>query len=239
MTFVLNFVARSDRGLVRTNNEDSVYAGPHLLAIADGMGGHAAGEVASKVVIEALTPLDGQDPGEDLVGALREAMRAGNRGIAEQVAADPELEGMGTTLTGILFAGDRLGLINVGDSRTYLVRDQTLSQITRDQTFVQSLVDEGKITEEEAQHHPLRSLILHALTGQDDVEPALSVREAKPGDRYLLCSDGLSDVVVDAEIAEALSILDPQAAADRLIELALRAGGPDNVTVIVADVVEA
>jgi PPM family protein phosphatase len=237
MTFVLNFVARSDRGLIRSNNEDSVYAGPRLLAIADGMGGHAAGEVASKIVIEAMAPLDGADPGEDMLDQLREAVREGNRGIAEEVAKDPELEGMGTTLTAILFAGDRLGLINVGDSRTYMVREGVLSQITRDQTFVQSLVDEGKITAAEAHQHPLRSLILHALTGQDDVEPALSMRAVREGDRYLLCSDGLSDVLTDDTIAKAMTISDLRACADRLIELALRAGGPDNVTVIVADVV--
>ncbi|SHE64536.1 PP2C family protein-serine/threonine phosphatase [Streptoalloteichus hindustanus] len=237
MTLVLRYAARSDRGLVRSNNQDSVYAGPRLLALADGMGGHAAGEVASKVVIAALAPLDDDEPGDDLLGELREAVHAGNGAIAELVASDPDLEGMGTTLTAVLFAGSRIGLVHVGDSRAYLLRDGVFSQITHDDTFVQSLIDEGRITAEEAATHPQRSLLLRALTGHE-VEPSLNVREARAGDRYLLCSDGLSGVVSSETLAEALRIQDPQACADRLIELALKGGGPDNVTVIVADVVD-
>ena len=238
MTPVLRYIARSDRGLVRSNNEDSVYAGARLLALADGMGGHAAGEVASQLVIEALRPLDDDEPGGDLLSALERATAEGNSAIATQVVKQPELEGMGTTLTAILFAGNRIGLCHVGDSRGYLYRDGQLSQITRDDTFVQSLVDEGRITAEQAHTHPQRSLIMRALTGQE-VEPTLIMREARPGDRYLLCSDGLSDVVSDETLADTLgSIEDHRACADRLIELALRSGGPDNVTVVVADVVE-
>ncbi len=237
MTLVLHYAARSDRGLVRSNNQDSVYAGPRLLALADGMGGHAAGEVASKVVIAALAPLDDDEPGEDLLAHLRDAMVAGNSAISELVASDPDLDGMGTTLTAILFAGSKLGLVHIGDSRAYQMRDAELSQITHDDTFVQSLIDEGRITEEEAANHPQRSLLLRALTGHD-MEPSLAVREARAGDRYLLCSDGLSSVVSEETIAEALRISDPQQCADRLIELALKGGGPDNVTVIVADVVD-
>jgi PPM family protein phosphatase len=237
MTLVLHYAARSDRGLVRSNNQDSVYAGPRLLALADGMGGHAAGEVASKVVIAALAPLDDDEPGADLLGQLRSAVLSGNGAISELVASDPDLDGMGTTLTAVLFAGNTLGLVHVGDSRAYLVREGGLSQITHDDTFVQSLIDEGRITEEEAAHHPQRSLLLKALTGHE-VEPSLTVREAKAGDRFLICSDGLTTPVSVETIAEALSISDPQQCADRLIELALKGGGPDNVTVIVADVVD-
>lgn len=237
MTLVLNYAARSDRGLVRSNNQDSVYAGPRLLAVADGMGGHAGGEVASKVVIAAVAPLDEDEPGRDLLSQLADAVLAGNDAIIELVAEDPELTGMGTTLTAVLFAGNRLGLAHVGDSRAYLLRDGDLTQITHDDTFVQSLIDEGRLSADEAASHPQRSLILRALNG-DDVEPALTMREARAGDRYLLCSDGLSSVVSTDTLVEGLQIPDPQDSADRLIELALRSGGPDNITVIVADVVD-
>lgn len=236
MTLVLRYAARSDRGLVRSNNQDSVYAGPRLLAIADGMGGHAAGEVASKVMIAALAPLDDDEPSEDLLGQLREAVLTGNEAIAELVAGDPDLDGMGTTVTGVLFAGSRMGLVHVGDSRAYLFREGVLNQITHDDTVVQSLIDEGRITPEEAATHPHRSFLLRALTGHE-VEPSLGIREARPGDRYLLCSDGLSGVVSHETLTDAMRISDPRQVADRLIELALKGGGPDNVTVIVADVV--
>lgn len=237
MTLVLRYAARSDRGLVRANNEDSVYAGARLLALADGMGGHAAGEVASQLVIAALAHLDDDEPGGDLLAKLDAAVRAGNSAIAAQVEMEPDLEGMGTTLTAILFAGNRLGLVHIGDSRGYLLRDGELTQITKDDTFVQTLVDEGRITPEEAHSHPQRSLIMRALTGHE-VEPTLTMREARAGDRYLLCSDGLSDPVSDETILEALQIPEVAESAHRLIELALRGGGPDNVTVVVADVVD-
>lgn len=237
MTLALRYAARSDRGLVRANNEDSVYAGARLLALADGMGGHAAGEVASQLMIAALAHLDYDEPGGDLLGKLERAVHEGNSAIAEQVELNPELDGMGTTLTAILFAGDRLGLIHIGDSRGYLLRAGELTQITKDDTFVQTLVDEGRITAEEAHSHPQRSLIMRALTGQE-VEPTLIMREAREGDRYLLCSDGLSDPVSHETILEAMKIPDVADSADRLIELALRGGGPDNVTVVVADVID-
>jgi PPM family protein phosphatase len=237
VTLVLRYAARSDRGLVRDNNEDSVYAGARLLALADGMGGHAAGEVASQLVIAALAHLDDDEPGGDLLAKLDTAVRAGNSAIAAQVEMEPELEGMGTTLTAILFAGNHIGLVHIGDSRGYLLRDGELTQITKDDTFVQTLVDEGRITREEAHSHPQRSLIMRALTGHE-VEPTLTMREARAGDRYLLCSDGLSDPVSDETILEALQIPDVAESAYRLIELALRGGGPDNVTVVVADVVD-
>ncbi|RBY93625.1 protein phosphatase [Blastococcus sp. TF02-8] len=237
MTLVLRYAARSDRGLIRGNNQDSVYAGPRLLAVADGMGGHAAGDVASKVVIAALEHLDDDTPSGDMLQAMRSAVFDGSEHLREVIRESPQLEGMGTTLTAILFAGGRLALCHVGDSRAYLLRDGQLTQITHDDTFVQTLIDDGRITPEEANTHPQRSLLLRALNGQE-VEPDLSMREARAGDRYLLCSDGLSGVVSEETLAEALLDPDPQATADRLIELALRSGGPDNITVIVADVIE-
>jgi protein phosphatase len=237
VTLVLRYAARSDRGLVRANNEDSVYAGARLLALADGMGGHAAGEVASQLVIAALAHLDDDEPGGDLLAKLNDAVHDGNSAIAAHVEADPELEGMGTTLSAILFAGTRLGMVHIGDSRGYLMRDGELTQITKDDTFVQTLVDDGRITAEEAHSHPQRSLIMKALTGHE-VEPTLTMREARAGDRYLLCSDGLSDPVSHETIQAAMQIPDVVDCADRLIELALRGGGPDNVTVVVADVVD-
>ncbi|MCZ2815412.1 PP2C family protein-serine/threonine phosphatase [Modestobacter sp. VKM Ac-2984] len=237
MSLVLRYAARSDRGLIRSTNQDSVYAGPRLLAVADGMGGHAAGDVASKVVIAALEHLDEDAPSGDLLQALRHAVFEGSEHLREVIRESPQLEGMGTTLTAVLFAGGRLGLCHVGDSRAYLMRDGELHQITHDDTFVQTLIDDGRITEEEANSHPQRSLLLRALNGQD-VEPDLSMREARAGDRYMLCSDGLSGVVSHETLAAAMREPDAQATSDRLIELALRSGGPDNITCIVADVVE-
>jgi serine/threonine protein phosphatase PrpC len=240
VTLSLRFAARSDVGLLRDLNEDSMYAGPRLLAIADGMGGHAAGEVASRVAIESVAPLDDDSPGADLIGSLRDAVETASGYLQDMVAADSALEGMGTTLTAVLFAGQRLGLLHIGDSRAYLLRDGQLTQITHDHTFVQSLVDEGRITPEEATTHPQRSWITRSLTGRGELELDLSIREVRVGDRYLLCSDGLSGPVSEDTLAETLRAAgDPQEACDQLVELALRAGGPDNVTAIVADVVDA
>ncbi len=155
------------------------------------------------------------------------------------VHGDPDLSGMGTTLTALLRAGSRFGLVHVGDSRCYLLRDGQLQQITRDHTFVQTLLDEGRITAEEADHHPQRNLITHALDGREDVELDLSVREARAGDRYLLCSDGLSGVVSEETIRDTLAAeASTDVAVEQLVELALKGGGPDNITAIVADVVE-
>ncbi|MCU1587812.1 MAG: protein serine/threonine phosphatase, partial [Frankiales bacterium] len=239
MTLALRFAARSHPGLLRTNNEDSVYAGPRLLAVADGMGGAAAGDVASAVTIAALAPLDEDVPGTDLLAALRGAAMSANDHLREMVAGDDELRGMGTTLVALLFAGTRLGLLHVGDSRCYLLRDGELTQITHDHTLVQSLVDEGRITQADASTHPQRSVITRALDGREDIQPDLSVREAKVGDRYLVCSDGLTGPVGSLDtLREALLLEDPQEAVDRLVQLALRGGGPDNITVIVADVID-
>lgn len=237
MTPALSYAARSHTGMVRDNNEDSAYAAPRVLALADGMGGHAAGELASQIMVATLATLDEDQPGSDLAGALSRALHDGNKAIASHVEAHPEADGMGCTLTALLFDGRRMGLIHVGDSRAYLFRDDVLTQITKDDTFVQSLVDRGELTAEEAHVHPRRSLILKALTGEP-VEPTTAVREARVGDRYLLCSDGLSDPVSAETIAETLGTGSADAAAERLVQLALRSGGPDNVTVVVADVVD-
>ncbi|MDQ1696604.1 MAG: family protein phosphatase [Frankiaceae bacterium] len=238
MTLSLKYGARSDVGLLRDGNEDAMYAGPRLLAVADGMGGHAAGEVASRVVIETVAALDGEPPADDLTGALRAAVETANNYLRDMVAADSALEGMGTTLTALLWVRQQLGLVHIGDSRAYLLRDGQLQQVTHDHTLVQSLIDEGRISPEEATTHPQRSWITNALDGRAAVEPDLSVRDVRAADRYLICSDGLSSYVTEQTIAEALATPDPQQACDRLVELALRAGGPDNVTCIVADLVE-
>ncbi|MBX6355652.1 MAG: serine/threonine-protein phosphatase, partial [Micromonosporaceae bacterium] len=235
MTLTLRYAARSDRGLIRDGNQDSVYAGPRLLAVADGMGGMAAGDVASNIVIAAMAPLDEDVPGDALVDALRSAVNVANQQLREAVDANPQMEGMGTTLTATLFSGTKLGLVHIGDSRAYLLRDGEFTQITKDDTYVQMLVDEGRISPEEASSHPQRSLLTRALDGRD-IDPEYSVRQVLPGDRYLICSDGLSSVVSADTIAATLrEYRDPQECVERLVALALRGGGPDNVTVIVAD----
>ena len=237
MTLVLRYIARSDRGLVRSNNEDSVYAGARLLALADGMGGHAAGEVASQLMVNHLERLDADPDDNDMLALLGGVADDANRQIAQAIRDHPETDGMGTTLTALMFNGRSFGLIHVGDSRGYRLREGALEQITVDDTFVQSLVDEGKLDPADVSSHPQKSLILKAYTGRP-VEPTLRDLDARPGDRILLCSDGLSDPVTASTIEQTLSEGTPADAARRLIELALRSGGPDNITVVVADVVE-
>ena len=240
MAIALRYAARSDVGLVRQENQDSGYAGPHLLVVADGMGGHAAGDVASSIAIGEMVSLDGESHGaDDALDLLAEALRTANRELREATRRQPELQGMGTTVTALLRAGNKIAVAHIGDSRAYLLRDGTLTQITHDHSFVQSLIDEGRITEEEAEGHPQRSLVTRVLTGQHDDEPDLAMREAHIGDRYLLCSDGLSGFVARDTIQEVLEqALPPGGTADRLVELAMRAGAPDNVTCIIGDVVD-
>ncbi|MEU9106711.1 PP2C family serine/threonine-protein phosphatase [Streptomyces xanthophaeus] len=237
MSLSLRFAAGSHKGMIREGNEDSGYAGPRLLAIADGMGGQAAGEVASSEVISTLVQLDDDVPGSDILTSLATAVQRANDQLRVMVEEDPQLEGMGTTLTALLWTGQRLGLVHVGDSRAYLLRDGVLTQITQDHTWVQRLVDEGRITEEEATTHPQRSLLMRALGSGDIVEPDLSIREVRAGDRYLICSDGLSGVVSHQTLEETLADYHgPHETVQALIQLALRGGGPDNITCIVADV---
>jgi len=239
MSLSLRFAAGSHKGMIREGNEDSGYAGPRLLAIADGMGGAAAGEVASSEAISVIVALDDDVPGSDILTSLGTAVQRANDQLRMMVEEDPQLEGMGTTLTALLWTGQRLGLVHVGDSRAYLLRDGVLTQITQDHTWVQRLVDEGRITEEEATTHPQRSLLMRALGSGDHVEPDLSIREVRAGDRYLICSDGLSGVVSHQTLEDTLaSYQGPQETVQELIQLALRGGGPDNITVIIADVLD-
>jgi PPM family protein phosphatase len=240
VTLFLRVGARSHVGIVRDGNEDSLFAGHRLLAVADGVGGAAYGEVASATTIATLAPLDGEvaDTLDDPLDALRRGVAAANARLHEMTEDDPRLTGMGTTLTALLWTRQRLALVQVGDSRAYRRRAGRLDQISHDQTFVQMLVDEGRITADQAASHPQRSVILNAIDGRDDVEAAVELLDPQPGDRYLVCSDGLSDYVSAGDIDGALEVEDPQEACDRLVDLALEAGAPDNVTCIVADVVD-
>ena len=240
MPFAFHYAARSDVGMVRSENQDSGYAGPRLLAMADGMGGHAGGDIASSTVIGALVDLDGEALGSnEASSALLQRIAAANDELAEMAKVEPRLQGMGTTLIAILRSQNKLVLAHIGDSRAFLAREGKLTQITKDHSFVQSLVDEGRITEDEAIGHPQRSLVTRVLTGQHDDEPDVMVREARIGDRYLIASDGLTDYVAGDTIAElVLAGQPPGTTADRLVELALKAGAPDNVTIVIGDVVD-
>ncbi|MBM0232399.1 serine/threonine-protein phosphatase [Micromonospora sp. STR1_7] len=240
MTLKLRSVGTSDRGLIRSGNQDALHAGTWLVAVADGMGGMAAGDLASALTIDAVAPLDVETPEDALVAALQGGIAVATARIRQAVAEDPERQGMGTTLTALLFArtGSCLALAHVGDSRAYLFREGVLKQVTRDDTFVQLLVDQGVITADQASSHPRRAVVTQALQGED-VSPSYATMVPRAGDRWLLCSDGLSNVVRPDTLAEVLSDHPDRAAcAGKLIDLALHAGAPDNVTVVVADVVE-
>ena len=243
MALALRYAARSDVGVVRQGNEDSGYAAPRLLIVADGMGGHAGGELASATAVATLADIADEDLGQgEALTRLAEAVESAGATIGLVVADSPELAGMGTTVTGLYWLADgdtaRIAIVHVGDSRGYLLRDGELSQITHDHTYVQTLVDSGRITEEEAHTHPRRNLLMRALDGMQVAEPDLSVREARLGDRYLLCSDGLHGVVSNDEIARILSSREPTVCVTELVDLALSRGAPDNVTVVVAHVIE-
>jgi PPM family protein phosphatase len=228
---------RSDVGH-RPNNEDAWYASPRLAAVADGVGGAAAGEVASRMVIDALIHLDKCRLGAPLDEALPEAVLLGNQAIAFIAGCRPQMAGMGTTVTAVaLDDDDRYVVANVGDSRTYLLRDGALTQLTRDESLVQELIDRGDLDAAAARRHPQRSLVLRALDGDPDRRPALRALTARPGDRLLLCSDGLSDSLDAATIERALGGTSRRATTERLIGLALAAGARDNVSVVVADAV--
>lgn len=240
MTLKLRSVGTSDRGLIRSGNQDALHAGTWLVAVADGMGGMAAGDLASSLTIDAVAPLDVETPEDALVAALQDGIALATARIKQAVVDDPERQGMGTTLTALLFArtGSCLALAHVGDSRAYLFREGVLKQITRDDTFVQMLVDQGVITPDQASSHPRRAVVTQALQGEE-VSPSYATMVPRAGDRWLLCSDGLSNVVRPDTLAEVLAAYpDRSACAGKLIDLALHAGAPDNVTVVVADVVE-
>lgn len=227
--------AATDVGRVRDLNEDSHLASRRLLAVADGVGGAAAGEVASGVTIAEVTRLARRSPVE-AEAELGEAVEAARERIRAAVAENPESEGMATTLTGLWLGKDSVDIVHIGDSRAYQLRGEDFVQVTVDDSYVQHLVDEGAITPDEAQDHPYKSVVTRVL--QANPAPAhFETRPARIGDRYMLCSDGLTDVVDDAAIESVLrDFADPQAASDELVRLALEQGGPDNVTVVVGDV---
>jgi serine/threonine protein phosphatase PrpC len=233
--------ARSAIGLVRQGNEDSGFVSPQLLAVADGMGGHAAGEVASRIAVEVLqslipslisTEID-EDSVEDL---LMHSLHSIDSEIS--IVTDDEIEkrGMGTTLTALLIRDKYISLLHVGDSRCYRLRGNTLEQLSNDHTVIQELLDQGAISQAEAEDHPQRSMLTQALRGEGDVTPVLQMYEVKKGDRYLLCSDGLSGVLTEKEIKVGLKKSNKDDAVKFLVDAAYVNGAPDNVTVLVADI---
>ncbi len=235
------YAARSDVGLVRSQNQDSGFAGPHLLVVADGMGGAAGGDIASSIVVARLAALEGEGLGADeALDELKNAIADAHGEIVARAQNDPELSGLGTTVTALLRSGNTLAMAHIGDSRAYLLRDGELDQVTTDHSFVQHLVDTGRLSAADAEHHPKRSMLLRVLGDIDaDVPVDISVRETRPGDRWMLCSDGLSGVVSRATIHETmLEVEDPGDCADALLALAMAGGAPDNVTCIIGDVVD-
>ena len=226
---------RSDVGRVRSGNEDAILLGRSVFAVADGMGGHRGGEVASAAALEPLRALDGQrfaSP-EAAMDALTEAVVTANTNVARRSQVEPELAGMGTTLTAVLVDGRDAHLVHVGDSRAYLSRGDRFVQLTEDHTLVQALIDQGRITQDQVATHPHRSVITRAVGVADDVEVDGIHLTLRGGDRIILCSDGLSGVVDDDTIARTLRAHGPQETPARLIEVANAAGGPDNITVLV------
>lgn len=232
----LRYAALSDVGRVRKDNQDSGYASEHLLVVADGVGGAARGDVASSTAVQILRRLDSAPDG-DLLQAMAGAIHRAHDRIAELVDEEPELEGTSTTVTAALFDGARMGVGHVGDSRAYLLRDGELSQLTKDHTFVQSLIDEGRITEEESRSHPHRNLILRAVDGVHETDPDLFTVDLAPGDRVLLCSDGCSGVLDRGRLGDILGSGTVDFAVVELVRASLDAGSSDNITCVVADVV--
>ena len=233
--------ARSAIGLVRQGNEDSGFVSPQLIAVADGMGGHAAGEVASRIAVEVLqalaptlvsTDLD-EDSVEDL---LMHSLHSIDSEISAVTDEEIEKRGMGTTLTALLIRGKNISLLHVGDSRCYRLRGNTLEQLSNDHTVIQELLDQGAISVAEAAEHPQRSMLTQALRGDGDVTPVLQMYEVKKGDRYLLCSDGLSGVLTEKEIKIGLRKTDKDEAVKFLVDATYVNGAPDNVTVLIADI---
>src|SRR4051812_16607621 len=233
----LRYSALSDVGRVRKDNQHSGSASPTLLVIADGVGGAARGDVASSTAVQAIRRLD-EPPPEDMLEALAGAIHRAHDRIAELVEQDPALDGTSTTVTAALFDGIRIGVAHIGDSRGYLLRDHTLSQLTKDHTFVQSLIDEGRITEEESRTHPHRNLILRAVDGVHETDPDLFYIDLAPGDRLLLCSDGASGVLDHDRLADILGTGSVDYAVVELIRASLEAGSSDNITCVVADLVD-
>src|SRR6476620_6067335 len=241
MTFRLRYAAISDVGRVRKDNQDSGYVGPWMLAVCDGVGGAARGDLASATAINQLKKLDSKPPSgsqEDLRSQVAGALHRANDRIAELVDDDPSLSGTSTTATLALFDGVKLTFGHVGDSRAYLFRGDEVSQVTKDHTFVQSLIDEGRITDEDARTHPHRNLILKAIDGVHDIDADLFDVELNLADRVLLCSDGASGVLDAGRLADILSMGTPDYAAVELVLACLEAATTDNVTCLVADIVD-
>ncbi len=231
----------SDVGLVRDQNEDSAFVGPYVSLVADGVGGAAAGEVASATTAYIVSATALGRFGDDPAAILLDAVDAVRRNLLHGVEEDPARAGMSTTLSAVICDGRRVLLGHVGDSRAYLFRAGVLEQVSHDHTYVQMLVDSGRLTEEEARHHPWRNVVLRSLSTHPDAGPGdLDVvpLDVQPGDRLLLCSDGLSDLVDAARIAEVLGLRDPHSAAAVLAQSARVAGGRDNITCVVLDVVD-
>ena len=233
--------ARSAIGLVRQGNEDSAFISPQLIAVADGMGGHAAGEVASRIAVEVLQSLNStlistdidEDSVEDLLMHSLHSIDAEISAVADE---ENEKRGMGTTLTALLIRNTYISLLHVGDSRCYRLRGNTLEQLSNDHTVIQELLDQGAISQAEAVEHPQRSMLTQALRGDGDVTPVLQMYEVKKGDRYLLCSDGLSGVLTEKEMKTCLKKSDKDEAIKSLIDATYVNGAPDNVTVLIADI---
>ena len=233
--------ARSAIGLVRQGNEDSGFVSAQLIAVADGMGGHAAGEVASRIAVQVLQKLeptlssDGvdEDSVEDL---LMHSLHSIDVEIAAVADQEIEKRGMGTTLTALFIRDNHIALLHVGDSRCYRLRGNALEQLSNDHTVIQELLDQGAISEAEAAEHPQRSMLTQALRGDGDVTPVLQMYEVKKGDRYLLCSDGLSGVLTDKEIKMGLKKSNKDEAIKFLNDATYINGAPDNVTILIADI---
>lgn len=239
MVFEGSSAAISHTGKVRSNNQDSGYSGSNLFVVADGMGGHAGGDVASSIAIHRLEPLDhAYSSTEDAQASLQAATTTAAGDLIRAAKDRPELAGLGTTVSAIIMVEDYAVIGHIGDSRIYLYRDDALTQITADHTFVQRLVDSGRITPEEARYHPRRSVLMRVLSDMDsDPELDTFVMRTQPGDRWLLCSDGLSGVVDEAHILKAMRVgLPPGRTADNLLKQALDGGAPDNVTIVLVDV---
>jgi len=234
----LRVAGRSDVGLVRENNEDSGFVGKNIILVADGMGGHAAGELASSTAVAVAARFDNLfSNNKETADSISNIPKQITLEIKSAISKDQNRSGMGTTLSACLIQNGILKIVHVGDSRIYLIREQQISLITKDQTYVQSLIDNQEITLEEARNHPQRSLLLQAIDGISEVVPEIKEISLEPGDRIILCSDGLSNVVTDEEILIAVKSFDNVGAVSSLIEKALENGAPDNVTVVVADVV--
>ncbi len=235
--------ARSAIGLVRQGNEDSGFYSPQLIAVADGMGGHAAGEVASRIAVQVLQRLAPTLASESIdEDSIEDLLMHSLHSIDEEITAvtneDIEKRGMGTTLTALLIRDNQISLLHVGDSRCYRLRGNTLEQLSNDHTVIQELLDQGAISEAEAAEHPQRSMLTQALRGDGDVTPVLQMYEVKKGDRYLLCSDGLSGVLTDKEIKVGLKKSDKDEAIKFLSDATYINGAPDNVTILIADISE-